>query len=375
MFGLGRLREKLTESQDEVLCLSKEVEARDARLAEMEQELEAARAECRTSYQNQQLAQGLYSNFQCFGDSLQQLQATLASLANSLANEKKVAVEAAQVSEDARQGTETMVSNLTTVVSTVGEAVTNVEGLNDRADAIGNIVNLITDISEQTNLLALNAAIEAARAGEHGRGFAVVADEVRNLSKRTNEATQEIATQVTKIQEETSQTQNKMQTMAEQSDQLSAIGNNASSGMDSILNLSQQMEGVISAGALRSFVELAKTDHLVYKFNVYRVLMGVSSQAPDDFADHTMCRLGKWYYEGEGQAFFSQLPGYRELEAPHRAVHRHALEVLAQYSDGNIEQALIELEGMEKASLQVLACLEEMAVAGENDSSLLCHTG
>ena len=268
-----------------------------------------------------------------------------------------------------------MVSNLRQVVTTVGDAVSNVEGLSSRADAIGNIVSLITEISEQTNLLALNAAIEAARAGEHGRGFAVVAEEVRNLSKRTNEATQEIASQVAKIQEETGHTRDKMQTMAEQSEQLREIGSSSRSGMGAILNLSKQMEGVISAGALRSFVELAKTDHLVYKFNIYQVMMGVSSLGIDDFADHTRCRLGKWYYEGEGLGCFSKLSGYRELEDPHRAVHRHALEALTQHMDGNTEDALQELENMEQASMEVLHCLEQMAVTAEADSSLLCVNG
>ncbi|MFQ5644652.1 MAG: methyl-accepting chemotaxis protein [Thiogranum sp.] len=370
----GKARARMEAAEQEAENLRAELAGKENQVVELETRLADALSGQDESAAAIQMATGLYRNFHHFGDSMVQLQLTLSSLAESLAKEKKVAVEAAQVSVDARQGTEMMVANLGKVVDTVNDAVSNVEGLNARADAIGHIVNLITEISEQTNLLALNAAIEAARAGEHGRGFAVVAEEVRNLSKRTNEATQEIASQVAKIQEETSQTQDRMNTMAEQSEHLSAIGSSASSGMGAILGLSRQMEGVISAGALRSFVELAKTDHLVYKFNVYQVMMGVSGKSIDDFADHTRCRLGKWYYEGEGHSCFSRLDGYRELETPHRAVHQHALEALVQHLDGNIDAALHELEGMEQASMDVLRCLEQMATTAEADDTLLCGT-
>jgi methyl-accepting chemotaxis protein len=121
-------------------------------------------------------------------------------------NSNSAAERAHEGAENARAGGEVMtrtIGMMQRVTASVDQAAKQVAELGSRSDQIGQIVGVIKEIAEQTNLLALNAAIEAARAGEHGRGFAVVAGEVRNLAERTTKATQEIASMIGSIQQET----------------------------------------------------------------------------------------------------------------------------------------------------------------------------
>ena len=141
-------------------------------------------------------------------------------------------------SADLAAGGEQQVSSaaaaIKAVSQTVDEASGKIEGLVGRTRQIGGVANTIQEIAEQTNLLALNAAIEAARAGEQGRGFAVVADEVRKLAERTTKATAEIAQTITAVQADTDSVVSSMQTVRPLVERGVALSNEAAEALRSI---------------------------------------------------------------------------------------------------------------------------------------------
>jgi methyl-accepting chemotaxis protein len=134
---------------------------------------------------------------------VEEFSATSLNIADNMGSTQRLAQENAQQTQIGRTSMNEASSSLEQIAGALNSTATVINTLGQRSQEIGGIVGVITSIAEQTNLLALNAAIEAARAGEQGRGFAVVADEVRNLASRTRQATDEISGMIQSIQQET----------------------------------------------------------------------------------------------------------------------------------------------------------------------------
>ncbi|MDX2114036.1 MAG: methyl-accepting chemotaxis protein [Planctomycetota bacterium] len=154
----------------------------------------------------------------------------------------------------------------------------SVSELGKRGEQIGEIISVINDIADQTNLLALNAAIEAARAGEHGRGFAVVADEVRKLADRTTKATEEIAQSIRAIQQETGQAVSRIEAGTGQVKQGVELATQAGVSLGQIVESSRRVGSMIELIAGSAERQLSLSQSIVAKIESIQARSGSASQ-------------------------------------------------------------------------------------------------
>jgi len=236
-----------------------------------------------------------------------------------------------------------------------GRASSTAEQMGDLSESalkINDCVGQIEAISDQTNLLALNAAIEAARAGEQGRGFAVVADEVRTLAGQTGKTTEEIGGIIAKTNKFIESIGQGIEGIRNDADNLKETTSTIEASVKLITDLSRNMNIIIGRSTNESYIQVAMLSLTVFKSRIYELIAvdKVTEPMLTKIRDHTSSRLGQWYFQGLGHRTFGHLQNYKNLEQHLEKMHKFAYEALRASQDGLVKKKLKYLEEMDEHS-------------------------
>lgn len=297
-------------------------------------------------------------------ESLALIQDNLERNITNLKNVTQATKEAANLSDDSRKTIETIVQELESLNISVSENNDAIGHMTSRTQEINAIIQLITDIAEQTNLLALNAAIEAARAGEHGRGFAVVADEVRKLAERTHKATGEISVSINSLKQDMSDIE---KSATEMNHVVESSTHQIHAFEKTLVQLNETSSNIVSSSYMMEnsvFIVLAKIDHIIYKSRAYNSLMRCEPRL--EVLSTQQCSIGQWYND-EGRRRFGKTASYAQMSRPHEIVHERANKNLQYIKDtsgrlciANATEILTNFREMEDASTELFVLMDNL---------------
>ncbi len=270
--------------------------------------------------------------------------------------------QASEIVKEVQKSTDEIVANINEIAEMMHSSRESSEQVSQNVEEINSVIALIKDISDQTNLLALNAAIEAARAGEHGRGFAVVADEVRKLAERTQKATGEVEANINILKQNSNQ-------MVESNEKTVEITDASTRRLEEFTNVLNRL--IDNANEIKKrnkdvtdelFISLAKIDYTMFKLNGYKSVYKADGSL--NVADAQNCRFGKWYNSKEGKDAFGDTSLYGNIVTPHRAVHEKVSEIVSIVRSNEQTKKADEIiklaKETEKNSQELFKILNEM---------------
>ena len=354
MFGMKKIKLENASLKQELAELKKK---HDADINALENQLQKSQKLVQSTHEERHNSNAMMSNCLKGGDMLKTIQKEMVESAKSMAHENLELQQLDDMFKQTHQALVRLDNRAINIGTQASQSIESVTILDNTAGAISNLVSTIQEISDQTNLLALNAAIEAARAGEAGRGFAVVADEVRTLAGKASEASEKIDSLVKQVLTQVNAIKTSIDENQVCAEEVSASSAQISSIVNEVVVKSENMKQVIHIASTRAFLDSVKLDHAIWKNNTYRLLQ--SGAFSETINTHSECRLGQWYYRGDGKAY-NHLRSYQLLEEPHKQVHDNGRKAMNQAASEDIEGTIKSVKAMEDASIQVVFQIDRL---------------